>query len=331
MTSKHLIIMAFGIVNSLLFLAFLGPAFAQNSLQVGFYNTNCSQAESIVRGVITSHFATDKSLPAALLRMHFHDCFVRGCDASVLIDPVGNMVPEKAAFPNLSLRGFNIIDAAKTAVEKKCPGVVSCADILALATRDGVALAGGPQYSLPTGRRDGTISSINDVNLPGPSSLVSDAAAAFSAKGLSIPEMVTLLGAHTVGNSLCSFFSNRLYSFQGSGTADPSMDPTLVVKLKKVCPSPTSSSTQDPNVFLDQNTSFIFDNSYYKQLQLKRGILQIDQELASDKTTKNTVTSFATNGNVFSKSFVAAIIKMGNIQVLTGNNGQIRKNCRAVN
>jgi len=331
MTSKLMIIMALRIVNSLLLLAFLRPTLAQANLRVGFYNTKCPQAESIVRGVITSFFKKDNSIPAGLLRMHFHDCFVRGCDASILIDTVGNNVSEKAAVPNLSVRGFNIIDAAKTALEKKCPRVVSCADIIALATRDGVALAGGPPYSLPTGRRDGRISSINDVNLPGPSSLVSDAAAAFSAKGLTTSEMVTLLGAHTVGNSLCSFFSDRLFSFQGSGKADPSMDPTLVAKLKKVCTSPTSTSSKDPNVFLDQNTSFTFDNSYYKQLQLKRGILQIDQELASDSSTKNIVTSFATNGNAFSQSFVNAIIKMGNIGVLTGNNGEIRTNCRAVN
>lgn len=317
---------------SLLLFAFLRPTLAQIAgLRVGFYNAKCPQAESIVRGVTTSFFKADKSIPAGLLRMHFHDCFVRGCDASILIDATANNVPEKAAFPNLSVRGFNIIDAAKAAVEKKCPRVVSCADIIALATRDAVALAGGPQYSIPTGRRDGRISLQDDVNLPGPTSLVSDAAAAFAAKGLRLSDMISLLGAHTVGNSLCSFFSDRLFSFQGSGKPDPSMDPTLVAKLTKVCPSPTSTSTQDPNVFLDQNTSFIFDNSFYKQLQLKRGILQIDQELASDRSTKNMVNSFASNGNLFSQSFLAAIIKLGKIEVLTGNNGEIRTNCRAVN
>lgn len=323
--------MALRIVISLFLFAFLRPTLAQTGLRVGFYNAKCPQAESIVRQVTRSFFQADKSIPAGLLRMFFHDCFVKGCDGSILIDAKGSNVPEKAAFPNQSVRGFNIIDGAKAAVEKKCPRVVSCADIIALATRDAVALAGGPQYSIPTGRRDGRISSINDVDLPGPSSLVSEAAAAFAAKGLRLSDMISLLGAHTVGNSLCSFFSDRLFDFQGSGKADPSMDPALVARLKNVCPSPTSTSTQDPNVFLDQNTSFIFDNSFYKQLQLNRGILQIDQELASDRSSKSMVRSFAANGNLFSQSFVAAIIKLGNIEVLTGNSGEIRTNCRAIN
>ncbi|MCI38378.1 peroxidase 44-like, partial [Trifolium medium] len=46
-------------------------------LQVGFYSTSCGKAESIVQKLVEKRFSQDKSITAALLRMHFHDCFVR--------------------------------------------------------------------------------------------------------------------------------------------------------------------------------------------------------------------------------------------------------------
>lgn len=64
----------------------------------------------------------------------------QGLDASILIKSTGTNTAERDAGPNLTLHGFDLIDTAKTAVEKICPGKVSCADILALATRDAVVL-----------------------------------------------------------------------------------------------------------------------------------------------------------------------------------------------
>lgn len=105
--------------------------------RIGFYSTTCPNAETIVRTTVTSHFGSDPKIAPGLLRMHFHDCFVQGCDGSVLISGPNT---ERTAGANLNLRGFEVIDDAKTQLEAACPGVVSCADILTLAARDSIAL-----------------------------------------------------------------------------------------------------------------------------------------------------------------------------------------------
>ena len=112
-------------------------------LSMGYYGMTCPFAEYIVRNVVGEALAKDPTLAAGLLRLHFHDCFVQGCDASVLLDADGSgrFVTEKRSNPNRdSLRGFEVIDEIKAAVEHACPRVVSCADIVAVAARDSVVL-----------------------------------------------------------------------------------------------------------------------------------------------------------------------------------------------
>jgi peroxidase len=112
-------------------------------LQPHFYDHSCPQMQAIVGAIVAKAHAEDPRMPASLLRLHFHDCFVQGCDASVLLDADGSgrFVTEKRSNPNKdSLRGYEVIDEIKAAVEHACPHVVSCADIVAVAARDSVVL-----------------------------------------------------------------------------------------------------------------------------------------------------------------------------------------------
>ncbi|GAA0163113.1 peroxidase [Lithospermum erythrorhizon] len=313
---------------SLLVLCCILPAIS-SQLRVGFYSQTCPQAEAIVRSVVQNRFKTDRSITAALLRLHFHDCFVRGCDASVLIDSTPTSSSEKEAGPNFSVRGYDLIDEIKKQVEAACPSTVSCSDVVALATRDSVALAGGPTYSIPTGRRDGLISDAAEVDLPGPSLNIEDALPFFTPKGMNLNDMVALLGAHTIGITHCSFIGDRLNNFEGTGQPDSSMDPALVSRLARVCQAAGGST--DPPIFLDQNTSFVLDNEFYSQVIKKRGILQIDANLGAHRPSAPIVAKFASNGDLFKQNFVNAMLKMANVEVLVGNAGEIRKNCRVFN
>ncbi|KAL3530376.1 hypothetical protein ACH5RR_009698 [Cinchona calisaya] len=332
MTSKAaaLVTLALGFI----FVTFSGQCYGHGpasspALQVGFYRGKCNgtaDVEAIVSGVVGKWFLKDHTIIPALLRMQFHDCFVNGCDASILLDGSNS---EKTAPPNLSVRGYDLIDAAKAAVEEVCPGVVSCADIIVMATRDVVALGRGGRYIVETGRRDGTISLAKNVNLPAPSISVSDSIKAFAKKGLNTTDMVYLLGGHTVGVAHCSLFEDRLYNFQNSGKPDKTMSPLLLFFLRFICPQ---NAVVDNTANLDQNplSSLNVDNSYYWQIKLNRGVLQIDQELALDSATKDIVTSIA-KGFDFSTKFGQAMVKLGAVQVLTGTQGQIRSSCSAVN
>ncbi|XP_028766876.1 peroxidase 57-like [Neltuma alba] len=260
----------------------LPMAFAK--LKLGFYDSSCPNAESIVKQAVQRRFNDDKTITAALLRMHFHDCFVRGCDASLLINSTD---AEKDAGQNASVRGFDFIDEVKERLEAACPSTVSCADIITLATRDAVALAGGPKYEVPTGRRDGLVSRSSEVDLPGPGISVQNALNFFARKGIGRLDMVSLMGGHTVGKAF--------------------------------------------GRFLDAKTPFAVDNQYYKQILQKNGVLSIDQNLAVSTSTKSIVTALASDTAQFQQSFADAMVKMGRIQVLVGNAGEIRKKCSAFN
>ncbi|GMY09930.1 peroxidase 3-like [Fagus crenata] len=314
----------------LVLLGFLGSIQAQ--LVLGFYSKNCPRAEKIIHDFVNMHIHNAPSLAAALLRMHFHDCFIRGCDASVLLNSTSNNQAEKDALPNLSLRGFDFVDRVKSLVEAECPGIVSCADIIALVTRDSIVATGGPFWRVPTGRRDGTISNSTEAlnNIPPTFGNLTTLQKQFSKRGLDLNDLVLLSGAHTIGVSHCSSFSNRLYNFTGVGDQDPSLDSKYAVNLKaNKCRNPNDNTTK---VEMNPGSRNTFDLGYYSLLLQRRALFESDAALITNPTTKSFVTQLLQGPlqNFYDK-FAKSMEKMGRINVKTGSTGEIRKQCAVVN
>ncbi|CAN1749761.1 Peroxidase P7 [Linum perenne] len=228
-------------------------------LTPNFYQTICPEALPTIKRVVSKAIRDEPRMGASLLRLHFHDCFVNGCDGSILLDDTSSFTGEKTAAPNLnSVRGFEVVDKIKSAVDKACnASVVSCADILAVASRDSVSFLGGPQfwYQIPVGRRDAT--------------------------------------------------------------------------LQRTCPPTGGDNNLKP---LDQTPAW-FNTDYYSALVRNRGLLHSDQELfgTGNSASDRLVMTYSTNPFKFAADFAASMVKMGNIQVVTGTDGEVRKNCRVIN
>ncbi|KAA3468754.1 cationic peroxidase 1-like [Gossypium australe] len=289
-----------------------------------YYAKTCPKALYIIKTAVLGEVAKESRMGASLLRLHFHDCF--GCDASVLLDDddASNFTGEKSAAPNAnSLRGFEVIDSIKSKLETACPGVVSCADILAVAARDSVATLGGPTWTVELGRRDSTTASFSNANtdLASPLMNLDELISVFSKKGFTEKEMVALSGSHTTGKARCLLFRNRIYN-------ETNIDSEFAKSIQSNCPSSGGGDNLSP---LDDGSPVIFDNSYFKNLVNNKGLLHSDQALFNGGSMDSQVATYSENPITFYVDFANAMVKMGNLSVLTGTDGEIRTNCRKVN
>ncbi|KAF3620436.1 Peroxidase 16 [Capsicum annuum] len=169
---------------------------------------------------------------------------------------------------NLSLAGdgFDTVVKAKAVVDKnfKCRNKVSCADILASATREVVAMHQLPDEGF----------NLDQLN------------AMFARRGLSQTNMIALSGAHTLGFFHCNHVSKRLYNFSLKSKIDPTLNRQYVLQLKKMCPL-----WVDPRIAINMGptTPNTFDNAYFKNLQQGKGLFSLikfsspiqDQEILS--------------------------------------------------
>ncbi|KAK3426614.1 hypothetical protein EUGRSUZ_F03025 [Eucalyptus grandis] len=320
------------------------------SLEYDYYRESCPQAEKIIRETVRQIYGVHSGVAPALLRLVFHDCFIKGCDASVLLDSTEVMNAEKDTPPNETLKGFDVIDVIKAEIEEVCPSVVSCADILVLAAREGLLMAGGPFYPLSTGRRDSTHSyaDLATYQLPSPYGDLSDTIASFGSRGFDEREIVNLLGAHSIGVIHCKSFQSRLYNFSGTNEPDPSLDVGFLDLMRSKCsksvsaspslsPAPSSSqssfdfsslTSEEPGEVMNyEGPSSGFGTLYYHRLLQGKGVLYADQQLMVGEETGSWVRAYASDVSLFRRDFAETMMKLSNLQVLTAPNGQVRHSC----
>lgn len=315
----------------------LSARLSDSALTPDYYNRTCPGVASIVSGVVRQKRDATIRTIGSTIRLFFHDCFVEGCDASVLIQSTPGNPTEMDADDNKSLafEGYDTVRGAKAAVEAACPDQVSCADILALAAEISVQLSGGPGWSVLLGRLDGKTTDFNGAqNLPGPFDGLPMLKRKFRDVGLDdTTDLVALSGGHTFGRVQCQFVTGRLYNFSNTNMPDPTLDSRYRAFLSQRCPrNGPAASLND----LDPTTPDAFDNHYFTNLEVNRGFLQSDQELKSDPgaltTTAPIVDRFASSQEAFFRSFALSMIKMGNIQPLTDpSKGEVRAHCARVN
>uniref|UniRef100_A0A0E0E247 Plant heme peroxidase family profile domain-containing protein n=1 Tax=Oryza meridionalis TaxID=40149 RepID=A0A0E0E247_9ORYZ len=253
---------------------------AADQLRVDCYSETCPNVEAIVREEMERVIAAAPSLAGPLLRLHFHDCFVRGCDASVLLSSTGGNTAERDAKPNKSLRGFGSVERVKARLEAALPPA------------------------------DGDIPTLARV---------------FASNGLDLKDLAVLSGAHTLGTAHCPSYAGRHYNFRAGAS------PTTPACRRRWTPAATRRSTAATTAMSPSGG----------------GLFSSDASLLTDATTRDYVQRIATgefdaiysrvdvialfNGSEFFRDFGESMTKMGNVAVLTGADGEIRKKCYVIN
>ncbi|KAJ0095604.1 hypothetical protein Patl1_16587 [Pistacia atlantica] len=184
----HLLILVFSVFGSRLHAS-------DPYLTLDYYASKCPTVFEIVKKEMECAVLSDPRNAALIVRLHFHDCFVQGCDGSVLLDDTIDLKGEKTASINKnSLKGFTLIDRIKNKLESECPGIVSCADILTIAARDAVILVGGPYWDVPVGRKDSRTAGyeLATSNMPAADEGLLSIISKFLYQGLTVTDMVAL-------------------------------------------------------------------------------------------------------------------------------------------
>ncbi|KAH7278051.1 hypothetical protein KP509_38G021800 [Ceratopteris richardii] len=302
---------------------------AAGGLSEGFYGSSCPQVETIIEQQLRVILQADIGQAAGILRIMFHDCFVQGCDASLLL--VRPTTEQTATPNNASIRASSLraLDTIKAAIEAVCPGVVSCADTIVLSTKIAVKLSGGPIIPMRTGRRDGLSAASNQTvvnNIPPPTLNITALKQNFQNQGLDSRDLVALSGGHTIGRAHCRFVDPQI-----TPTISTDLNTAFALNLSRICLPANNSIKARQTTHLDFITQNLFDNSYFQNVLSKVAIFHTDAALTNASDTLQLVQLYAQNQPLFFQQFSQSMIKMSQLNILTGQQGEIRKKCTTPN
>ncbi|TVU21098.1 hypothetical protein EJB05_30712, partial [Eragrostis curvula] len=239
-----------------------------------------------------------------------------GCDASVLlkVNPGGGKMEREAAPNNPSLRGRRGACLPEHRLTALTSSPLRPATASTSSTRYPPAAATATATYVPT--------EIDALSfLPGPNSTASDLVDGFGNKTLTAEEMVVLSGSQTIDRSVPR---RQLPVPEPGAAAQRQHQPGIPGAAGWRCAPPTPASSR-------RAYQALLDNNYYKLLPLDLGLHFSDDQLIRNATLAPSVAAFAANETLWKKKFVEAMIKMGNIEVKTGAQGEVRLNCSIVN
>ncbi|XP_022157575.1 peroxidase 20 isoform X2 [Momordica charantia] len=208
------------------------------------------------------------------------------------------------------------------------------ASLLRLHFHDCFVMRGGPGWEVLLGRKDSLKASFDGANkyIPSPNASLETLIANFQQQGLDVGDLVALSGSHTIGKARCLSFRQRVYQKNPEEEHDRYKGHNTYRRvLRSICPKTGQDQRIAP---LDFGTPARFDNHYFLSILQGKGLLGSDNVLITqdyEGDIRRQVWSYASDQTLFFASFVKSIVKMGNINVLTAHQGEVRKNCRVTN
>ncbi|KAF6993611.1 hypothetical protein CFC21_010478 [Triticum aestivum] len=252
----------------------------KSEVAAGSYTTEMQEA---VRNEVKAF----PDLRPGLIRLLFHDCFVNGCDGSVLLETsringTDGKTEMTSAF-NGGLRGLEVIQNIKKNLGTKYN--ITCTDAVIYAAREAVYLLskGKIAYNVTgPGRMDGVISRSEDPAkfLPTPSFTFDQLKESFRNKSLSTDDVIALSGAHAIG------VAHRMFVDVNTLDTPVSYQKAVAVELSNGT-DVIKNNVRDfgaASGYMDNNkermeAKGVLDNSFYNAISQKMALFPSDRVL----------------------------------------------------